>query len=90
MFDADAPPEDDSWRRRMAIQMVAQLPDNRADALAVLSYAEKLIREFVHQPSSAARLTLVASHDKPFDQAQGKAGTVAVIDPVRGDAGRAT
>lgn len=35
------------WRRRHAIQIVAQLPESRADALAVLAFARELVDGFL-------------------------------------------
>jgi hypothetical protein len=32
----------------LAIQIVGQLPESRADALAILAYAEELVREFLN------------------------------------------
>lgn len=72
MADAESPSDASAWRRRMAIQLVAQLPDNREDALAVLSYAKDIISDFIYQPARAARLTLVAPADQPVDKPQGK------------------
>lgn len=37
----------DSYRRRMAIQIVASLPDNPEDANAVMRYAQELLDNFV-------------------------------------------
>jgi len=36
--------------RRQAIQITAQLPDNTADALAVLNYARDLVTGFLDEP----------------------------------------
>lgn len=35
---------DDSWIKRQAVQVVAQLPDNAFDALRVLTWAEAIVR----------------------------------------------
>ncbi len=43
----------DESLRREALQICLQLPADRAEALAVLDYAEHLIRTFLH-PSDAA------------------------------------
>jgi hypothetical protein len=40
-------PEDHNWRRRHAIQIVAQLPDKPDDALAVLELARQLVEGFL-------------------------------------------
>jgi hypothetical protein len=44
--------ENAGWLRRQALQLVAQLPDNEADAREILRYAEGLI-EFLHRPTPA-------------------------------------
>lgn len=44
--DKDAATEE-IWLKRQALQVVMQLPDDRADALAVLKYAEELVRTFL-------------------------------------------
>ena len=36
--------------RRQAIQIVSQLPDNTADAIAVLDFARDLVLQFLDQP----------------------------------------
>jgi hypothetical protein len=38
---------EDHWRRRQALQVAAQLPDNPEEALAVLRHAETLVRSFL-------------------------------------------
>ena len=38
---------DDGWKRRLAIQIAAQLPERPADALAVLALAEELVKSFL-------------------------------------------
>ncbi len=38
---------DDAWRRRQALQVAAQLPDNPKEALTVLRHAETLVRSFL-------------------------------------------
>lgn len=40
--------EDDAWLRRHAVQIVAQLPENHADALAVLELAKRFVAEFLN------------------------------------------
>ena len=39
--------EDDGWKRRLAIQLAAQLPEKPADALAVLAFTEQLVKTFL-------------------------------------------
>lgn len=38
---------DGGWRRRHAVQIVAQLPEEVEDALAVLDLAKKLVEDFL-------------------------------------------
>lgn len=38
---------DDSWHRRLAIQIAAQLPEKPADALAVLELTKVLVISFL-------------------------------------------
>lgn len=38
--------------KRLAIQVVAQLPDSERDALAVLEYAQTLVRSFLAHPEA--------------------------------------
>lgn len=40
-------PGDEIWLRRQAIQVAAQLPEKREDALKVLDYARELVIEFL-------------------------------------------
>jgi hypothetical protein len=56
-------PEDHNWRRRHAIQIVAQLPDNAADALAVLELSKQLVQDFLveGQPRLPAVVAFPAS-----------------------------
>lgn len=35
------------WRKRLAIQLAAQLPEGTEDALVVLGYAQELVTEFL-------------------------------------------
>ncbi len=39
--------EDNNWRRRHAIQIVAQLPEKSEDALMVLELAKELVQGFL-------------------------------------------
>ena len=41
------PAREDAWRRRQALQVAAQLPDNPKEALTVLRHAETLVRSFL-------------------------------------------
>jgi len=34
--------QNDGWRRRQAVQLAAQLPESRADALAVIEYVKEI------------------------------------------------
>jgi hypothetical protein len=40
------------WRRRHAVQIVAQLPDDPEDAMRVLDFARELVRGFLSPPRS--------------------------------------
>lgn len=37
----------EAWRKRLALQVVQQLPEDQEDALAVLSYAKELVTGFM-------------------------------------------
>lgn len=52
---------DTSWRRRQAVQIVAQLPESPEDALAVLELAKLLVQSFLLE----SQPTLVL--DRPAD-----------------------
>ena len=54
-------PEDQNWRRRQAIQIVAQLPEGTEDALAVLDLAKELVDGFLRGGQPARPLTAVAA-----------------------------
>lgn len=41
------PNEGELWLKRQAIQVVMQLPDDKAEALRVLDYARRLVTEFL-------------------------------------------
>jgi hypothetical protein len=43
-----------SHLRRLAIQIVSQLPDNTADALVVLDHARDLLVRFLDEPAGAS------------------------------------
>lgn len=51
----------EGWQRRHAIQIVAQLPENTADALLVLEFAKELVERFLAPGDQ--RLRLVSSAD---------------------------
>lgn len=83
-------PDGGMWRRRHAIQIVAQLPDNYEDALAVLKYAEELVRGFltplaaggcIRQSGPALRLV------ESCCQVHGEPMGVAEEQPVQGETG---
>jgi hypothetical protein len=38
---------DNAWRRRHAVQIVAQLPESTEDAIAVLELAKQLVQSFL-------------------------------------------
>ena len=41
---------DDGWKRRLAIQIAAQLPEDTVEALAVLSLVQVLVTKFLSGP----------------------------------------
>lgn len=53
--------DDARWLRRLAVQLVAQLPEEQGDAIAVLRYAEDLLKNFVDRDhvKPAPRLAVV-------------------------------
>lgn len=53
--------EDQNWRRRHAIQIAAQLPENADDALMVLELARELVESFLC--AGQARLPLAVGAD---------------------------
>ena len=38
---------DEAWKRRHALQLAAQLPDDPADALDVLRYTRQLVEDYL-------------------------------------------
>jgi hypothetical protein len=44
---------EDHWRRRQALQVAAQLPDEPEEALTVLRHAQTLVRSFLAPRKSA-------------------------------------
>ena len=46
--------ERNEWHRRLALGLSAQLPDNAADARAVLDCIEELVETFLYPPPAAA------------------------------------
>lgn len=44
------PSERDAWLRRRALQIVAELPEDEGEAIAVLEHAETLVRSFLARP----------------------------------------
>jgi hypothetical protein len=50
--------------KRLAIQIVAQMPEREADAFAVLEYVEELLTGFL-RPRQKARLSLVKDESAP-------------------------
>ena len=53
----------ESWHRRHALHLAAQLPDGRDDALAALECVKELVTEFLQadapEPAKAQIVTLV-------------------------------
>ena len=52
--------DDHNWRRRHAIQIVAQLPEKTEDALVVLELAKRLVEDFLQEPQARAPLAAPA------------------------------
>ena len=42
----------EGFRKRHAIRIAAELPDNPEDALAILAYAQQLVRDFLRDEGS--------------------------------------
>jgi hypothetical protein len=51
----------ENWRRRQAVQIVAQLPEDPEDALAVLELARSLVESFLIVPQPTLALDRAAS-----------------------------
>lgn len=45
--------QNDGWRRRQAVQLAAQLPEGRADALAVLEYMRQIAESHLFPPEES-------------------------------------
>ena len=46
--------KEESWHRRLAIQLAAQLPERYEDAIAVLRATERLAEEYLKDTGEAA------------------------------------
>ena len=59
------PPGESDWRRRQALMLVSQLPDNPADALAILDLVRELVVSFLQggapEPAKAPSVALIRS-----------------------------
>jgi hypothetical protein len=57
------PPSEADWRRRHALNMAGQLPENVNDALVILDLLRELVVTFLHvdmqEPAKAPVVTLV-------------------------------
>jgi hypothetical protein len=57
------PPNEADWRRRHALNMAGQLPENVDDALVILDLLRELVVTFLHvdmpEPAKAPVVTLV-------------------------------
>lgn len=51
---------DSGWRRRQAVQIVAQLPESPEDAIAVLELAKLLVQSFLMETQPALVLDRTA------------------------------
>jgi hypothetical protein len=72
------------WLRRQAVQLAAQLPDGRDDALAILRYASELVTDFLEADPQAPGLRLVERLPQLPCQLNGNASPIAEPDPVQG------
>lgn len=46
-----APPDDERWLRKRALDLAQQLPDETTDALRIISYLEWLVLKFLEMPN---------------------------------------
>jgi hypothetical protein len=57
------PPSEADWRRRHALNMAGQLPENVTDALVILELLRELVVTFLHvdmpEPAKAPVVTLI-------------------------------
>jgi hypothetical protein len=51
----------DLWKRRRALDIVSQLPEEMADALSVLEFAKQLIQEFLTDQTDDSNQRLARS-----------------------------
>jgi hypothetical protein len=59
------PPGEADWRRRHALNVAGQLPENATDALVILDLLRELVVTFLHvdmpEPEKAPVVTLIRS-----------------------------
>jgi hypothetical protein len=74
------------WLRRQAVQIAAQLPDGRDDALAILRYASELVSRFLEAEPLANGQNLFPLEGLPQlpCQLNGDASPIAKPYPVQG------
>ena len=73
------------WLRRQAVQLAAQLPDGRDDALAILRYASELVTGFLEaDPLPRHNLLLVERLPQLPSQLDRDASPIAKPHPVQG------
>jgi hypothetical protein len=73
-----------NWHKRHAIQIVAQLPENKNDALKVLAYAKELVEEFLHSESRLTpRWEVIADNPKPHREGERQPFRPALVEPVQ-------
>lgn len=46
----------DGWRKRLAVQLAAQLPEKPEDARVVIEYLSEILRDFIAKPRPGLRL----------------------------------
>lgn len=59
MVEKDAARQESAWQKRQALQIVAMLPDDSDEALAVLGYARRFVHDFLARQDDADVVRLV-------------------------------
>lgn len=61
------------WRRRQAVQLAAQLPDDPQDALAILEYVRSLVENFLMAPQEPQEAPVL-----PFRRSEAQSSVSAI------------
>jgi hypothetical protein len=65
----NSPPGESDWRRRQALCLASQLPENVTDAIVVLDLLKEIVVSFLHvdlpEPEKAHVVMLVRSRPDP-------------------------